>query len=542
MSADNEELDEGEYIREALRSQAEPSESQPLLASGHGRDDRPWFKRPSLLLLLPPFFFTSVMTGASITPRLSLISNLLCRSYYASKDLDGIGLMQTGDMVDCNIAVISGQIARLGTFLSTVTGILTAVTAARYGAWSDRNGRRSPLMLTMIGSATNDLVFILVGKYYESLGIYFLVVGAVLDGLCGSYMVMMAATYAYTTDIISPQRRAVAFGNFQCCFYGGIALGPTLGGYLVKKTKNVLIVFYIALGIHITFALYTFFILPESLSESRKEIAKVKFEAARSAEATRATTSATVTRPSKILSGLNIFGALSVFFPKDVHPIVARNMTLLMFIDICLLLNMGAFTVIILYGKFVFHWGDLQQGYLLSIIGGTRVVVLLGVLPIIVRVVRGKVVAQYHDHNSNHPIEGADNLDVWLIRVSMLLEVLGFSLMAMAQSSSGFYTAGGISALAGIGMPTLASVLTKHVDSMRTGQLLGAVALMQSLNRVVAPIFFGFLYSATVATHPATSFVVLMVAMSLGFLLSLGLRNSTAARLQRDDREASTSD
>lgn len=373
-------------------------------------------------------------------------------------------------------------------------------------------------MIAMTGSFLNDLCYVLTARYYSHLSIYFLFLGAIFDGFSGSFMSLMGASYAYTTDVVPSQRRAVAFGYLQCCFFGGIAIGPTLGGYLVNKANDVLIIFYLAIIVHAAFGLYTLLVLPESLTEERKALAKSKYE---QREEQDAVFNATSVRPAKVLEFFNVFKALGVFFPKQARPIIKRNLRFLMVIDICLLLNMGTFTVILLYAKYVFDWRDLQQGYLLSLIGGMRVFVLLAVLPIIVRLVRGKVATGHSNHEREVPPEGADTLGIYLIRFSMLVEVVGYTMMSLAQSSAGFYIAGGISAMAGIGMPTLASVLTKHVPSTQTGQLLGAVALMQSLNRVVSPLVFEFLYSATVTTHPATCFVVLAVLIASGFCLSL---------------------
>ncbi len=151
---------------------------------------------------------------------------------------------------------------------------------------------------------------------------------------------------------------------------------------------------------------------------------------------------------------------------------------------------------------------------------------LLVILPVIVRIFRGKSSHEKHRPQDDLPPEGADSLDIYLIRSSLFLEVLGFGTMAYVSSGNGFYVAGAISACAGIGMPTLSSVLTKHVPSSKTGQLLGAVALMQSLNRVVAPTIFGLLYSYTVKSTPAACFVVLSSAMLIGFFLTLGLREN----------------
>lgn len=556
MNTDVDDLDEREYIEEAANERRQRHrESEPLLSDAALSNGR---RKPSIFWLLPPYFFAAVMSGAAITPRLSLISNLLCRSYYASRNtglntsaVESVFTLMNSQ-ANCNIPTISGQIARMSTSLNTVTGLLSAITAAKYGVLSDRYGRRYPLMLAMLGSLLNDLTYILVSKYYDHLSIYFLIIGAICDGITGSYMSLLAATYAYATDVVSPARRAVAFGYFQCCFYGGIAIGPTLGGYIVKRTNNVLIIFYLAMVVHGVFALYTIFILPESLSPQRRMAAKAKHEESkRQSMNAMSSTNHMVSGAQTFLQFFNIFKVLSVFVPKNGRPVIKRNLLLLMAIDICLLLNLGMFTIIILYGKLMFDWGDLQQGYLLSIVGGTRVVMLLAVLPVIVRLVRGKAggvtsplssapspSSPVLTHDGEHPPHGADALDIWLIRVSMVLEIVGFSSFAMAGSSTGYYVAGGLSALAGIGMPTLASAFTKHVPSTQTGQLLGAVALMQSLNRVCSPLFFGLLYAATVDTHPATAFVLMASLMCIGLGLSAGLRPCSESDDANDNVDA----
>lgn len=536
---------EGEYgpiFEEAVARQkrrgsggSAPAETDRLLPSQAAEDDfdgTVWWRRPSLFWLLPPFLFTATITGASITPRLSLISDLLCRGYY----------MQEGAIGDCNIAPISAEISRLSAALNTCTGILAAIMAAKYGAWSDRSGRRWPLLIAMLGSLANDVTFVLVGRYYSSLTIYFLFVGAVCDGLAGSFTSSMAATYAYATDIVPPARRAVAFGYFQCCFFAGIAIGPTLGGYLVRRTSNVLLIFYIAAAIHATFALYTFFLLPESLSARRRDANREKLDRERQTHADWVGTGSVWLR---MRESVNIFRSLNVFFPTDVPKKIRRNLLCLMSIDVALLLNMGAFTTLLLYTKYVFRWADLEQGLLLTIIGVVRVIVLLVVLPIIVRCVRGRLkdepepaATRVDDPDNEAAPLGADALDVILVRLSLALEVVAFSSYALAATSAQFYLAGTLSAVAGVGLPTIASTLTKHVPASRTGTLLGAVALMQSLNRVASPLLLGLLYAATVATHPATTFWLIAGLLAVAFTISLFLQPTYGPGVvqEEDDR------
>lgn len=155
----------------------------------------------------------------------------------------------------------------------------------------------------------------------------------------------------------------------------------------------------------------------------------------------------------------------------------------------------------------------------MSIIGTVRVFVLLIVLPTIIRVVRGP-----RSQSPSRDGIGADNLEVWLIRLCPFIEMVAFMCMSFAKTSNQYYASGALTALGGMGPPTLQSALTKHVAKEEVGRLLGALSLLGSLSRVVSPIVLNLLYSFTVGTCPQTIFYVLSGAMFVAFLMSWGVR------------------
>jgi hypothetical protein len=155
----------------------------------------------------------------------------------------------------------------------------------------------------------------------------------------------------------------------------------------------------------------------------------------------------------------------------------------------------------------------------LSIVGSVRVFVLMIVLPTIIRVVRGP-----RSQAPSTAAIGADNLEIWLIRLCPLIEMMGFMCMSFAKTTNQYYASGALAAMGGMGPPTLHSALTKHVAKEEVGSLLGALSLMGSLSRVVSPTVLNLLYSFTVGTCPQTIFYALSGAMFIGFLLSWGVR------------------
>jgi len=126
-----------------------------------------------------------------------------------------------------------------------------AFTSPRLGSLSDRYGRRKLLAVSSLGLLGNEITTILAAKFPQYFDVNIMLVGAAIDGLCGSFLLGMALANAYVADCTSPRHRAMAFGVFQGCLSLGVAVGPALGGLLIEWTGDILNVFYAALVSHL---------------------------------------------------------------------------------------------------------------------------------------------------------------------------------------------------------------------------------------------------------------------------------------------------
>lgn len=88
-------------------------------------------------------------------------------------------------------------------------------------------------------------------------------------------------------------------------------------------------------------------------------------------------------------------------------------------------------------------------------------------------------------------------------------------LCKLNYNNANLHKAGMMTALGGVGSPTIQSALTKHIPRDKTGQLLGAGALLRSLARVLFPTIFNLIYADTVGTFPQAVFVCLASVFSL---------------------------
>jgi MFS family permease len=465
--------------------------------------------------------------GGIVVPKLNLILDLICNDYYASHDdpsnTDPIsGPMDPGNQFDrCRTDDISSRTSLFLLYGSLFSGFLSAIMSPKLGALSDRYGRKKILVLTAIGVFVGEILTILAAKYPETVDVNWILVGYAIDGLCGSFILGMAIAHSYATDCTPPQKRNVAFGYFHACLFTGIAVGPVLAGYAIKKrepivgkTEAVLLIFYIALACHLIFIAFLLFLIPESLSKGRQEAAREKHRQELEA---LGPASDWINQ----LRSLNLIEPLKILYPKGPSSSRALRINLLLLAatdTIMFSVAMGAMGVITIYVRQQFGWQDWESSKYISIVSACRVVSLLVVLPLITRLVRGK------EGTRNQANSGSDRFDLAIIRIAILFDMIGYLGFSLAPDGSLFLLSGAVASFGSMGSPTLGSALTKHVPPDRVGQLLGATGLLHALARIIGPTVFNGIYSITVYNFKQTVFVALTATFGLLFVCSWFVR------------------
>lgn len=465
--------------------------------------------------------------GAIVVPKINLILDLICNDYYASHDgppnQDPIsGPMDPGNEFDrCSTDDISSRASMFLLYGSLFSGFLSAIMSPKLGSLSDRYGRKKILILTAIGVFVGEILTILAAKYPQTVDVNWILVGYAIDGLCGSFILGMAIAHSYAADCTPPQKRNVAFGYFHACLFTGIAVGPVLAGYVIKKrepivgkSEAVLLIFYVALACHVIFIAFLFFLVPESLSKGRQVAAQEKHK--RELEAL-----GPASDWINQLRNINIFEPLKILYPQGhgSSRAIRINLLLLAATDtIMFSVAMGAMGVITLYVRQHFGWQEWESSKFISIANACRVVSLLVVLPLITRLVRGK------QGTSKQANSGSDRFDLAIIRIAIFFDMIGYLGFSLASEGYMFTLSGAVASFGSMGSPTLGSALTKHVPPDRVGQLLGATGLLHALARIIGPTVFNGIYSATVYNFKQTVFVALTATFGLSLLCSWFVR------------------
>ena len=140
----------------------------------------------------------------------------------------------------------------------------------------------------------------------------------------------------------------------------------------------------------------------------------------------------------------------------------------------------------------------MTSGMFISTVNIFRAIATIVFLPFMVRWMRR--------HNS-WPFSGSSDANLILIRIAILSDVVGYLGYTTAPNGMLFAFSGTIAALGSIGLASTEAFLTKQVDTRRVGELMGALGLLQSLSRVVAPTVIDLVYARTVEAFPSLAFL-----------------------------------
>ncbi|KAI9719630.1 MAG: hypothetical protein M1812_003401 [Candelaria pacifica] len=523
----------------------EESEDAPLIPPEQSAKSKPdfeglpWWKTPSIYWLLPPFLLFTLSFGGTMVPKLNLILTLICQGYFTDRSINDptfyfMPVVLGNDNPQCRIPEVQALVARFTLWFGLISGLLCCITSPKLGALSDLYGRNMIIIITTLGMLVGEGITIAVATFPDTLSVYWLMLGGVVDGLCGSFIAALAVAHAYATDCTQPAKRNVAFAYFHGCLFSGIALGPILAGYIIKATGQILTIFYIAVGAHGAFILSLLFVVPESLAKERQMANREKNSVKKPKDGRSLWLSLSdgwaglsegfnplVPLQALIAPVKGTFQPLGILYPTEEgsNRAVRMNLVLLSAVDTILFgVAMGSMTVVVIYSNYMFGWGNFESSRFVSIVNVCRVFMLIVALPIITRLVRGKPGSK-PQRNS-----GCDGLDLAVIRTAIFFDMLGYIGYAVVRTGSLMTLSGAIAAVGGMGSPTLQAALTKHVPPDRTGQLLGAVGLLHALARVVAPVIFNSIYAATVGNFTQTVFVCLASTFGVAFFLSWFLR------------------
>ncbi|KAJ7154672.1 major facilitator superfamily domain-containing protein [Mycena filopes] len=531
------------------------------------RETLPFWKRPAAWLMVLAPLSATILT-LTVAAQVELYTQLACRVHRSEFQLVGstsppvfppsfnkmnsaftvrsiASTIQTLDVPPCSADPgVQAAVAKLTTALTLTAGVVAFFTVGWWGSFSDRHGRRRILGFIAIAQLICCLNFILVANYVQVLpgNYWFLLVNSIVLGAVGGIASETAAMMAYLSDILPAEQRSRLFGVVLGCFLAGMGMGPMLGSFVIRTSHNILSVFFLAAGLRVVHACLVLFVLPESLTKAQMQSASARHNELRPLSV----------EPTALRLLKRVFFSiepLSIFWPsrvvnEDSLKVGKRdwNLTILVVGYATMLLAMSSLVDQFLYALITFGWDAEYLGYCISSIGLARAAFLCLILPFGIKLVRDRAASKnkpasqssereplLSDQNStpkNTPPK-AYILDLTIARLSILVDAVTYAVLPLAPTgivflvfiSLGSFGAGLAPAVNSVALELYSRRLGKNA-TVESGRLFGAMGVVQAVFAgVLGPPMYGFIYAATVATHPKTIFFVALGNATLSFVL-----------------------
>lgn len=143
------------------------------------------------------------------------------------------------------------------------------------GSWSDKCGRKPPLMLALTGIIIDG--FGTIGcAYFFRIRVEFYLISALFTGLSGGIIGVLMVLYSYASDITSPGKRTLKYAFMEVAFGISMPLGRFAGSELFK-IANYTYVFAASLCGNILGLLCVIFLLEETKGLNNTDSLSKKF-------------------------------------------------------------------------------------------------------------------------------------------------------------------------------------------------------------------------------------------------------------------------
>lgn len=177
---------------------------------------------------------------------------------------------------------------------------------------------------------------------------------------------------------------------------------------------------------------------------------------------------------------LNIFSALKILFR---HPSIHWTRYALPFLALTeFLLTLVKRPPILLYAMLKFKWTAYEGSLYYTYASLTRLFIMIGVLPLLSKLFNKKCSqAETTPKGQEKCLKNTSLFDIWMVRIGIGIDSVCLALSGLATNVQIFTLAGMLQSFSMLAQPSIRGLLTTLVEPNQVGELLGAVAILDSV-------------------------------------------------------------
>lgn len=350
-----------------------------------------------------------------------------------------------------------------------------------FGAWSDKFGRKIPIIFPSMGSVIG-VVFYISSMIERRWSILLIIVGGVFQGALGKSSVVTMAVHSYAADITEKEQRTKKMGKILSMNFFGLFAGSLLSG-LLADWVGIEVMFCVVSLFHATAILTAVFFLAETVHYV-KETKDKTFEC------------------SSFFNLANVKDSLMVIFRKREDGARSIVITIFLISILQITCKTGEMDTTVL---FVQHrplsWSKSGYGYLLSIDYAVMGVCLFFILPLLSNVLKIP--------------------DTTIIIAAIFCKVARLVWAAFLNKSWMMYVSIGLGAMGGLMISALRSLLSKTVAEHEIGKTFSLLGCGETASKLLGTAIFTNIYSATAKIMPGMVYLIEAAVFFLTLLMMI---------------------
>lgn len=373
--------------------------------------------------------------------------------------------------------------------------VVPIVLALFLGAWSDRRGRKLPLILGLIGKLIYSTMIVVNTRMTNWPVEYIIYTATIPSVLTGADIAIFASCFAYISDVTTVADRTMRITILDATYLSTMPIGVAIGGLLYNRTaKSFTVMFAINASLLLLSIIYSIIRLKTRTTSKQVSISELRW----------------YRMPGDFFDWKHVVRSVKTFTKQR-----TLNRRIYLYI---LMIAMSFYTFqrdekpkMYLYTQLRFNWDANLYSYFKTYQSAAYVVMMFLGVPFFTKVLKFR--------------------DTIIIMIGATAHATARFFYIFAQVGWLMYVGATVSSLGPVVAPVLRSMISKMVPAEERGIIFSFLSVFDNAVPLFSGVLYTLVYNATINSYPQAFFWLTMATQAMVFALTLGvhisLRGST---------------
>lgn len=372
--------------------------------------------------------------------------------------------------------------------------VVPIVLALFLGAWSDRRGRKLPLILGLIGKFIYSVMIVVNTRMTNWPVEYIIYTATIPSVLTGADIAIFASCFAYISDVTTVEDRTIRITILDATYLSTMPIGVAIGTLIYNRTaKSFTVMFVINASLLLASIVYSAVRLKSRTTDRQVSIRELRC----------------YQMPADFFDRNHVVNSLQTFFKK-------RTMNRRIYLYI-LMIAMSFYTFqrdekpkMYLYTQLKFNWDADKYSYFKTYQSAAYVIMMFLGVPLFTKVLGMR--------------------DTFIIMIGATAHASARFVYIFAQVDWLLYVGATISSLGPVVAPVLRSMISKMVPGSERGIIFSFLSVFDNAVPLFSGVLYTQVYNASINSYPQAFFWLTMGTQAMVFALTLGVHISLSGR------------